>query len=272
MRFSIICTNFNKEPYIRECIESVLSQSFTDFEFIVIDDASTDNSLSIIKEYARRDGRIQILENKDNIGMAGSYNKAIPMAKGELICLIDSDDFWFKNKLQIVHDYFLTDNGCVMHQHPLAVYHFDKKTDDIFRPYLLSGNIIEYIKNTRSIPVFSVTTGLTFRSEIVKRVLPIPLSFHNGGEAFLTRTVICYGNVGTTYLALGVYRKTDTNIVFGNANFDASDFAENTLKPALNKYYQDNNIGISFMPNKMRRPTPTFKERFVNKIKRVIGN
>lgn len=270
MRFSIICTNYNKEPYIAECIESVLNQAFTDFEFIVVDDASTDDSLGIIKEYARKDSRIQILENKENIGMAGSYNKAIPAAKGDLICLIDSDDFWFQNKLQVVHDYFETDSSCVMHQHPLAVYHFDKKTNEIFRPYLLSGNIIEYIKNTRSIPVFSVTTGLTFRSEIVKKVLPIPLSFHKSGEAFLTRTVICFGNVATTYLALGGYRKTDSNMVFGNSYFDLDDFVENTLKPSLNQYYKENNIGVSFKLKKASQLKPTFKEKVVDKMKRLI--
>lgn len=248
MRFSIICTNYNKELYIKECIESVLNQTFTDFEFLIIDDASKDHSLEIIEDYSTRDNRIKVLKNEKNIGMAGGYNKAIPLAQGELLCLIDSDDFWFPNKLQLVHEYFNIHNDCVMHQHPLQIFEFTKPTQNYYRPFLYGGNMVQYIKETKQIPLYVATTGLTFKTNVVQKVLPIPLSFAKNGEAFFTRTVICYGEVGLTYLALGGYRKTDTNIVFGNASWDSHHYVENILKPELNKFYAANHIDLYFEP------------------------
>ncbi len=271
MRFSIICTNYNKEPYIEKCITSVLEQSFTDYEFIIIDDASTDNSISIIKNYQQKEpGKIKFIQNEKNIGMAAGYNKAIPVAKGDLVCLIDSDDFWFPDKLKVVDEYFKTDEACVMHQHPLQVYHFAEKTNEIFRQYLYCGDMVQYMKDTKKIPLFSVTTGLTFKTAVVKNVLPVPVSFSKNGEAFLTRTVTCFGTVGATYKVLGGYRKTDTNVVFGNKNWDDFEYIENILKPALNAFYQKNGIDVYFPPGV--RPGAHTNQTLAGRIYRKLSN
>lgn len=267
MRFSIICTNYNKEKYIQECIESVLQQSFTDFELIIIDDASTDNSLQIIQSYAEKDDRIKLIINEQNIGMAGGYNKAVPLAKGELLCLIDSDDFWFSNKLEIVNDYFQLHENCVMHQHPLQIFEFTEATNNYYRPFLYAGDMVQFIRETKQIPLYVATTGLTFKTKIAQKVLPIPLNFAKNGEAFFTRTVICYGEVGLTYIALGGYRKTDSNIVFGNASWDSFHYVENILKPELNKFYKSNNFDLYFEPSKININNPL---NFRQKLKQFI--
>lgn len=247
MRFSVICTNYNKELYIEECIKSVLLQDFTDYEFIIIDDCSTDKSVQIIQHYANSyPSKINLIINEENIGMAAGYNKAMLIAKGDIISLIDSDDFWFQGKLSLVDKYFKEHDDCVLHQHQLKVFNFTEETDEIYRPYLITGNIKKYIEDTNEIPLFVTTTGLSFRIKELKKILPIPTEFSKNGEAFITRTIICYGDVGTTCTALGGYRKTDTNAVFGNDSWNSYDYIENLLKPKLNAFYVANNIDLYF--------------------------
>ena len=249
MRFSIICTNYNKEPYIRKCIESVLEQSYTDFEFLIIDDCSVDNSPQIIQEYAEKyPDIITFIQNEKNQGMAVNYNELITISNGKLISLIDSDDFWFQDKLKVVDKYFNDNPNTVMHQHPLQIFNFNEPTKDLYRPFLLSGDILKYAQETKKIPLFVATTGLTFISEIVKKILPIPNEFSRNGEAYLTRTTMCYGFVGTTFKTLGGYRRTDTNIVFGNPLWDSFNYIENILKPYLNAFYKKNGFDLQFKP------------------------
>lgn len=91
-KVTIYITNYNYESYVRQAIESVLNQSFQDFELIIIDDGSTDNSKSIIKEYENRD-RVQIIFQQ-NKGLNASNNVAIQMSKGEYIVRLDADDYF----------------------------------------------------------------------------------------------------------------------------------------------------------------------------------
>ena len=106
-KFSIIIPVYNVEKYLRQCIESVLSQDFSDFEIIAVDDCSTDNSLNILKEYAKRDKRLKILKHKNNKGQAAARNYALDNAKGEYIVCIDSDDWMEPHSLSIIYSNFL---------------------------------------------------------------------------------------------------------------------------------------------------------------------
>lgn len=85
---------YNGEKYLKASIESVLSQSFHDLEFLAIDDGSTDSSKNIIEEYQKKDNRIVYLKNKENIGLQKTLNKGLSFCKGEYIARIDSDDIW----------------------------------------------------------------------------------------------------------------------------------------------------------------------------------
>ncbi len=91
-QISVIMSVFNGEKYLADAIESILNQTFSDFEFIIIDDGSTDRSLKIINEFAQIDKRIQVVKNDNNIGLAASLNKGISLAKGEYITRMDADD------------------------------------------------------------------------------------------------------------------------------------------------------------------------------------
>lgn len=89
---SVVMSVYNGQKYLSEAIESILNQTYTNFEFIIIDDGSTDNSLEIVQKYAKEDDRIRVIVNEKNIGLAKSLNKGIALARGEYIARMDADD------------------------------------------------------------------------------------------------------------------------------------------------------------------------------------
>lgn len=94
---SIIMPNYNGSKYLRETIDSVISQTYTNWELLFVDDCSTDDSLDIVRSYG--DQRIKILQNEQNSGAAVSRNRAIEAASGRWIAFLDSDDIWHCEKL-----------------------------------------------------------------------------------------------------------------------------------------------------------------------------
>jgi len=97
-KISVIMSVYNGERYLKEAIESILEQTFKDFEFIIVDDGSDDKILKILNEYAKKDIRIRIIKNKKNIGLTKSLNKAIKTAKGKYIARMDADDISLQNR------------------------------------------------------------------------------------------------------------------------------------------------------------------------------
>lgn len=95
---SVFITTYNSELYIREAVSSILNQTYTDFELIIIDNCSTDNTVPIIKSF--EDKRIQIVLHSENIGIAGSRNEALEMASGTFISFLDSDDIAHPQKFE----------------------------------------------------------------------------------------------------------------------------------------------------------------------------
>ena len=92
-QISVIIPIYNAEEFLAECIDSILNQSFSDFELLLIDDKSTDGSRKICLDYAAKDRRISFFANEENRGQAIRRNQGIREAKGEYIAFIDSDDF-----------------------------------------------------------------------------------------------------------------------------------------------------------------------------------
>lgn len=101
--FTIGIPVYNVEKYVGKCLDSVVTQGFDDFEIIVVDDGSPDNSIDIIKEYAQRDSRIKIIRRK-NCGVSAARNTIITAAKGRYLFFLDSDDFMLEDVLQKAYD------------------------------------------------------------------------------------------------------------------------------------------------------------------------
>lgn len=100
IKVSVITPAYNAGKYIRETIESILNQTFSEFEFIIIDDCSTDNTWEIIHEYEKRDSRIRAIKNETNLGIAGNRNKGIRLAQGEYIVWQDADDISIPTRIE----------------------------------------------------------------------------------------------------------------------------------------------------------------------------
>ena len=96
---SIVMPAYNAEKYIEQAIRSVINQTYKDWELIVIDDGSIDNTASILFELAALDSRIHALKNEKNCGASYTRNRAISLARGEWIAFLDSDDLWKPEKL-----------------------------------------------------------------------------------------------------------------------------------------------------------------------------
>ena len=108
--FTIGIPVYNTEKWIGECLDSILSQDFTDFEIICVNDGSTDNSLQILNEYSAKDTRVKVL-SRTNDGAASARNFIISSACGQYINFLDSDDFMCKDALAYAHK-FITENNC----------------------------------------------------------------------------------------------------------------------------------------------------------------
>ena len=101
MKLSVVVPVYKVEKYLARCIESILEQSFADFELILVDDGSPDRCPAICDEYAQKDDRIKVI-HQTNRGLSSARNAGIECASGEYIAFIDSDDFISKNMFSIL--------------------------------------------------------------------------------------------------------------------------------------------------------------------------
>lgn len=102
---SIIMSVFNGAQYLAGSVSSILNQNFTNFEFIIIDDASEDDSSSIVKKFASQDKRLKIIKNGRNLGLTRSLNEGLKVARGKYIARQDADDLSLPERLQIQYSY-----------------------------------------------------------------------------------------------------------------------------------------------------------------------
>ena len=103
MKFSIIIPVYNVEQYLRDCLDSVLNQTFSDWEAICVNDGSTDESSVILDEYAAKDSRFKMI-SQNNAGTAAARNTGLKVANGDYIFFLDSDDWIEDYALQILAD------------------------------------------------------------------------------------------------------------------------------------------------------------------------
>lgn len=107
---SVIMAVYNSERFLKEAVDSILNQTFTNFELIIIDDGSTDSSEKIINKYLEADSRIVFLKNIKNLGVITTRNKALDIAKGKYIAIMDSDDLSLAKRLQHQYEYLEKNN------------------------------------------------------------------------------------------------------------------------------------------------------------------
>ena len=157
--FSVIIPVYNKEKFIHITLQSVLDQTFTDYELIIINDGSTDGSETIIQKYS--DNRILYCVQK-NAGVANARNVGVSKATGEFICFLDADDYWYPTFLESIYDYikqhpnekvFCTAIEIEFHKSIIpAIYSF-KKTGDFERLNYFDASQKESILTSSSVAI-----------------------------------------------------------------------------------------------------------------------
>jgi teichuronic acid biosynthesis glycosyltransferase TuaG len=118
--------SFNSEKTISDAIESVISQTYQNWELIIVDDCSVDLTYKIINIYSQLDKRIKVIKNNKNYGPAYCRDKAISISTGYYICFLDSDDLYYKDKL-LTQIKFMISNGCSISYHYYDVINYNSK-------------------------------------------------------------------------------------------------------------------------------------------------
>lgn len=203
---SIAMTTYNGENYLREQLDSILAQSVSDFELVVCDDCSSDSTWQILKEYARKNSRIQIFKNETNLGFKKNFEKAISLCKGDYIALSDQDDIWKCNHLEVllcnlntasasVGNALIMDSSGIIGNELLSDcdrYFVDgSNTDRLFR-ILFYGN------------PFQGTSAL-YRRELFSYAFPIPenIDYH---DAWFAAVSCCLDGLNYTFDVVTNYR------------------------------------------------------------------
>jgi len=99
-KITVLMAVFNGERYLRQSIESILNQTFYNFEFLIVNDASRDKTKEILEQYSNRDKRIRVLENKTNLGLTKSLNRGLKASQGKYIARMDDDDISSISRLE----------------------------------------------------------------------------------------------------------------------------------------------------------------------------
>ncbi|WP_201319180.1 MULTISPECIES: glycosyltransferase family 2 protein [unclassified Paenibacillus] len=144
---SIITPAYNCEKYISQTIDSVLAQTYSNWEMIIVNDMSSDNTENIIREYAKKDTRIRLINLTENSGAAVARNTALENARGRFIAFLDSDDGWKEEKLEVQLRFMVDNNyGFTFTSYELMRENVSDKTK-IFR-VPASLNYSQGLKNT----------------------------------------------------------------------------------------------------------------------------
>jgi glycosyltransferase involved in cell wall biosynthesis len=133
-KVSVLIPAYNYAQYLPDAIESVLSQTFTDFELIVVDNCSTDNTEDVVNNYAQNDARVTFIRNKENIGMYRNYNQALLYASGDYIKFLNADDKFEPTLLEKFVD--VLDNEPTISVVTSHRQYFDSKTDILKTPFI----------------------------------------------------------------------------------------------------------------------------------------
>ncbi|MCY4062097.1 MAG: glycosyltransferase family 2 protein [Chloroflexi bacterium] len=213
---SVVMPVYDREKYVAEAIESILGQTFSDFELIIVDDGSQDRSPEIIREYERQDGRVRLLRQEGNMGVATARNRGIDEAGGEFLALMDSDDISLPTRL-VQQLSFLQENpeiGAVgvrskMVNHDLTVQFGINAGRRLHAPIVLS--LLTGV-------VALVTGGLMIRSQPLRTVGGFTDGLRDGEEAdlyirLLVQTRIRFANLPEI---LYVQRLHDSNLSSSN--------------------------------------------------------
>lgn len=205
---SVVVDNYNYAQWLPDALDSVLRQTLTDFECIVVDDGSTDGSQSIILDYAKRSSAI-VPVFKKNGGQASAFNAGFAIATGEIIAFLDSDDYWFPQKLARIVE---------AHEKSRIVQHYlTPNGQGIYRKIQPNLNRSEALVAFGYMYNHSPTSGLSFTREVLAPFFPLVQEEEMRGhvDGCLLMLALTQSNVLVLEEVLGLYRIHGSNLNAG---------------------------------------------------------
>lgn len=270
-----LCT-FNGVNYLREQLQSVLKQTYDNFEIVIVDDGSTDGTLKIISEFAAFDTRIRFYENHERLNLNKNFEKAMLLCEGEYICPCDQDDVWAENKLECLLQNIGPNNLIFSNSE-----YIDSNGNSLNRN-LYDDYVNQDFDNPLAFIFFNAIPGHTMmiKKQVIKAALPFPNSIFY--DCWLALVALSDGKIKYIPKTLQFYRQHSSNILgakgFATRNKIIKDPSEarkeaisnlelklNYLEPATSGHniikalldtYRSNNI-----PNRIRRVCIFIKNR-----------
>jgi glycosyltransferase involved in cell wall biosynthesis len=207
---SILVSNYNYARYIEAAIQSALGQTYSNIELIICDDGSTDNSVSVIQEYERKDSRLLFLP-KANGGQGSGFNAGFAASRGEIITLLDSDDLFLPHKVErIVADFqAYPDAGFGVHR--VMRMSADLRRQGVWpmsAPLPKGWFGSRMLEDGGILPFMPPTSGLSLRRQVADRIFPLPLEapLVKCPDQLITRLAPLLTNVTREDEALSQYR------------------------------------------------------------------
>lgn len=217
---SIIIPVFNTEKYLCQCIDSARQQTFKDIEILIIDDASTDNSLTIIREYQSLDPRIGVIEFRQNRGLGAARNAALEIASGRYIMFLDSDDWLELDAAEQLHKKASQQNfemvmfGYVWQSAWDTAGHGDRQNRIIKTPAVEDGepNFFRYMMQQRKGLSFMAWQFIYERDALLKKQLLFPEGIYFEDVTFVSKAAYLFKHIGILKQGLYNYRYRPNSI------------------------------------------------------------
>src|SRR5690554_4118703 len=256
---SIIIPVYNVEKYISRCLDSILNQTFQDFEIILINDQTPDNSIKIAEEYAQQDTRIKILHNEENSGAGWSRMVGYTNAKGGYITFCDPDDYLPENALEILYNIITQDEEADICIGDYQRVYADGSKSEVFKNKLKYGNDkLSVAKSTLNRHTPHFLWNKIYKSELFKHPEIITYkNFSNSSDEFLFFQLLQFSKkVITVNKLVYFYYDNDSSSTKNRSNYNGInsmiislkfveslyteqiEFKESILKWKLNKYYK----------------------------------
>jgi glycosyltransferase involved in cell wall biosynthesis len=213
---SVLINNHNYGRYIGEAIDSVLEQTYRDFEIVVVDGDSSDNSREVIFDYVKRHPKLITALMKPTSGQGAAFNAGYRLCKGDVVAFLDSDDYWYPNKLKVI---------AALHGEHGAVAHFFVRSNAAHRlnyeaaDLKILNDAAYYLKkygicNTGGV----ITSTLSVSRPLCDKIFPIPEErFPTFADSYVMMQICYFDRIQFIPDELAYYRIHGDNAFFGNA-------------------------------------------------------
>jgi glycosyltransferase involved in cell wall biosynthesis len=282
---SVIISFLNEEVFLAESIESVLSQSYSDWEIILVDDGSTDNSTAIAKKYALSyPGKIIYTDHEEhtNKGLSYSRNHGISHSKGDLIAILDADDVWLEDKLKLQVELMTANPNAEMLCEASAYWHYPwqsrnanlkiiqigRERDRLFRPLELVKHLYPLSDGAAPCP-----SGIMIRRNSLLK--------HGGFEAHFTGKFQLYEDqallhkiylnehVYISSACNNLYRQREGSLVHAITKEGEYHSVRKYFLEWLDKYIVQNNIGDQEIQNLLRKALLPYRQPEIHAVKKL---